>query len=380
MRYTHKKIACLGGGQLGLMLGQAAVNYGMSIDFLDASGDSACARIFAKCHTGNPGKFEDVKNFIDRIKPDILLIESEHVSAEGLAYAEQQSIACFPSSESLSSIQDKLVQRQTLANIDWILQPQFYTSSATIQSYPCMAKTKRGGYDGKGIEVVKNHQQAEELEASGAYYFEDMLEVESEFSVVGTRDIAGNSYSFPVVSMSFHTEHHILDVCIVEQQNQDAHIYPALSKLDPTKRDYMQKVFTKIGDSLGIIGTYAVEFILDTQGSIYLNEIAPRVHNSGHFSQDGCNVSQFENHLRAVLGIQPLEPKLLAQASIMINILGEPDEGKTLSPEQLKTHIDQKIKQLEIGSSSEIDAFSLHLYAKDPRPLRKIGHINLLVN
>ena len=376
MRYSSKKIACLGGGQLGLMLGQAAVNFGMSIDFLDASSDCACKRIFANCHTGNPGKFEDVKNFIDKIQPDILLIESEHVSAEGLAYAEQQSVACFPSSQCLSVIQDKLLQRQSLAKIDWIVQPQFYTSSAAIQSYPCIAKTKTGGYDGKGIQVVNSLEEAEALEASDAYYFEDKLDIESEFSLVGTRGANGDSCVFPLVSMAFRPGHHVLDVCQVVDENAS----PALSWLDSAQKEYMQNAFSAIGDALGILGTYAIEFILDKNGAIYLNEIAPRVHNSGHFSQDGCSVSQFENHLRAVLGIQPLASKLLSKAVIMINILSLEEATKTTNPKALKSFIEEKTKHLEIAKDANLDNYSLHLYAKDPRELRKIGHINLLLN
>jgi 5-(carboxyamino)imidazole ribonucleotide synthase len=346
-----KTIGIVGGGQLGKMMIFDAKRLGLRIVTLDPSADCPSASISDEMIIAG---FNDAKAYAELAKKsDVITYEFEHINAAHLEEIEKQGAKIFPSVASLKIIQDKLTQKQALAD-SGILVPVFekVESLADLQHYyaknpkPFMLKARCGGYDGKGnFFVINENFIADGFSALGGYagktlMVEELINFTRELSVIATRSQSGEIVIFPIAE-NVHVDS-ILDTTTV----------PA-SEIDSTLHDKIFEVAKNVMDCFKGVGTFCVElFIDDKNGNVWVNEVAPRVHNSGHYTIEACRVSQFENHIRAIVGLGLGSTELLVGGVVMKNIIGKNsasasytgvEEAYCISP-NLNMHIYGKTK------------------------------------
>ena len=341
-------IGIVGGGQLGKMMILDAKRLGFKIVTLDPSPDCPCASISDELIIAD---FNDAQAYTELAKKsDVITYEFEHINAAHLENIEREGAKIFPSVASLKIIQDKFTQKCALADAA-ILVPVFekIESLADLQNYyaknpkPFMLKARCGGYDGKGNFLVKSEEQiAEGFDALGGKMLmvEELIQFTRELSVIATRSQSGEIAVFPIAE-NIHKDS-ILDTTTV----------PA-SEIDGALHDKIFAVAKKVMDCFKGVGTFCVElFIDDANGTVWVNEVAPRVHNSGHYTIEACRVSQFENHIRAIVGLGLGSIELVVGGVIMKNIIGKTsakasytgvEEAYRISP-NLNMHIYGKTK------------------------------------
>jgi len=350
-------IGVVGGGQLGAMLAQESRKAGMPLDFVFLDPVPGCPasgygrQIVAGLY--------DVRAIEELGRQcGILTCEIEHVSAEGLRAAERNGIPVYPSAETLKIIQDKgrqyeLLKSSGLPVPDFRL-PEKEEDLVTIGNdlgYPFMAKAATGGYDGRGNYTVKSDE-----DARGAWrHFigrgivaQKWVPFEKEVSVIAARDTTGNIASYPI------RENHHKDGILIES------VAPARINASVAKNaEYIGYAAARVFGDAGII---CVEMFVLPDGQVYINEIAPRVHNSGHDTMDSCKTSQFEQHLRAITGMPLGSTEMLYPAAVMHNILGNPG----YSGEYV----------MAIPDCLSEAGVRVHMYGKrEVRPGRKMGHL-----
>lgn len=347
-------IGIIGGGQLGRMMALAAKANGFRIAVLDPAEDSPCGQVADIKIIGEYGHLDSIKKLAD--VSDVVTYEFENISAEALewlcanAYVPQGS-------EVLEITQDRTKEKAAIQKAGCEVAPYAVTTTEkdiydNIEKlgYPAVLKTSRGGYDGKGQVVIKSGQdikKAAQLLENGECVLEKWIAFEKEISVIICRNISGEKAVFPV-GENVHKEN-ILHQTIV----------PAMITADAEERAV--KAANQLAEALNLVGTLAVEMFLTKDGQIYINELAPRPHNSGHYSIEACETSQFEQHIRAVCN-WPLGSTELLKPAVMVNILGE--------------HQEPLIKKIP-----ELDDWKIHLYGKkDAKYKRKMGHVTLLRN
>lgn len=347
-------IGIIGGGQLGRMMALAAKANGFRIAVLDPDEDSPCGQVADIKIIGEYGHLDSIKELAD--VSDVVTYEFENISAEALewlcanAYVPQGS-------EVLEITQDRTKEKAAIQRAGCEVAPYaVITTEKDIYDnieklgYPAVLKTSRGGYDGKGQVVIKRGQdikKAAQLLGNGVCVLEKWIAFEKEISVIICRNISGEKAVFPV-GENVHKEN-ILHQTIV----------PAMITADAEERAV--NAANQLAEALSLVGTLAVEMFLTKDGQIYINELAPRPHNSGHYSIEACETSQFEQHIRAVCN-WPLGSTELLKPAVMVNILGE--------------HQEPLIKKIP-----ELDDWKIHLYGKkDAKYKRKMGHVTLLRN
>lgn len=347
-------IGIIGGGQLGRMMALAAKANGFRIAVLDPAEDSPCGQVADIKIIGEYGHLDSIKELAD--VSDVVTYEFENISAEALewlcanAYVPQGS-------EVLEITQDRTKEKAAIQKAGCGVAPYaVITTEKDIYDnieklgYPAVLKTSRGGYDGKGQVVIKSGQEikkAAQLLENGVCVLEKWIPFEKEISVIICRNISGEKAVFPV-GENVHKEN-ILHQTIV----------PAMITADAEERAV--SAANQLAEALSLVGTLAVEMFLTKDGQIYINELAPRPHNSGHYSIEACETSQFEQHIRAVCN-WPLGSTELLKPAVMVNILGE--------------HQEPLIKKIP-----ELDDWKIHLYGKkDAKYKRKMGHVTLLRN
>lgn len=347
-------IGIIGGGQLGRMMALAAKANGFRIAVLDPAEDSPCGQVADIKIIGEYGHLDSIKELAK--VSDVVTYEFENISAEALewlcanAYVPQGS-------EVLEITQDRTKEKAAIQKAGCVVAPYaVITTEKDIYDnieklgYPAVLKTSRGGYDGKGQVVIKSGQdikKAAQLLENGECVLEKWIAFEKEISVIICRNISGEKAVFPV-GENVHKEN-ILHQTIV----------PALITADAEERAV--KAANQLAEALSLVGTLAVEMFLTKDGQIYINELAPRPHNSGHYSIEACETSQFEQHIRAVCN-WPLGSTELLKPAVMVNILGE--------------HQEPLIEKIP-----ELDDWKIHLYGKkDAKYKRKMGHVTLLRN
>lgn len=345
-------IGIIGGGQLGRMMALAAKARGFRIAVLEPVADSPCGQV---SDIEIFGAYDD-RDAIARLAEisDVITYEFENIDAETLGWiCEQAYVPQGP--ELLTITQNRMKEKAAIQQAGVEVAPYEIISSVEDLfikidpvGYPAVLKTARGGYDGKGQLVIKSEQDladGEALLAHGSCVLEKWIPFEKEISVIVTRGIDGETAIFPVAE-NIHIDN-ILHKTIVPAR-VSAEI--AAAAIDKAKQ---------IADSLCVVGTLAVEMFVTAGGEIYINELAPRPHNSGHFSIEACETSQFEQHIRAICG-WPLGSTRLLKPVVMVNLLGEHLAGLY---EEVPTLKDWKI----------------HLYGKkDAKTKRKMGHVTLL--
>jgi 5-(carboxyamino)imidazole ribonucleotide synthase len=348
------RLGVLGGGQLGRMLIQEAVNYDVYVHCLDPDAQAPCVDLAHSFSIGSLTDFETVYNFGK--DKDVLTVEIEHVNIEALEKLVEEGKKVFPQPHILKMVQDKGLQKQFYVANN-IPTPPFHLveNKAEIGKYisefPFMQKMRKGGYDGKGVTALKSVADLETA-FDVPSVLESFVDFEKELSVIVSRNEKGETAVFPVVECEFNPEANLVEFLFA----------PANISMEIEKT--AEKLAVKIINSLEMVGILAVELFLTKTGELLVNEIAPRPHNSGHHTIE-CNVtSQFEQHMRSILNL-PLGSTRIIQPGVMINLLGEKGfEGAAI------------YRNLEAAMA--IPGVKTHIYGKaNTKSFRKMGHVTI---
>lgn len=348
------KIGILGGGQLGRMLIQDALKYDDEIHVLDPNADCSCANIsvFTK---GNFNDKQDVLNFGK--DKDVVSIEIEHVNAEALEELEQQGIKVIPNSTIIKIIQQKILQKEFYKHHQ-IPSPDFQIIQSLKEEirigFPFVQKLNKGGYDGKGVQVIQSESDVDKMWNEPSV-LENLVDIDKELSLIIANNEQGEIKSFPVTEMVADPKLNLLDFNICP---------PMISAEVQDQIDVIAEKFMKAANSEGL---FAIELFLDKNGKVWVNETAPRLHNSGHQTQEGNANSQFEQFYRVLKNL-PLADTSAVGFSGMLNLVGE--ESHT-----------GKVKYEGLENVLKLPNAYVHLYGKtETKPGRKMGHINVLAD
>lgn len=352
---SELKLGILGGGQLGRMMIQEAINYNLTTFVLDPDADAPCKAIANKFECGSITDFDTVYNFGKHV--DIITIEIEKVNVDALEQLEKEGKLVFPQSRVIRLIQDKGVQKQFLKENDIPTAPFQLVSTkddltnGTI-AFPYILKQRKDGYDGKGVMKMNNLADVDQAFESPSL-MEELIDFEKEIAVIVARNSNGDMKTFPMVEMEFNAEANLVEFLISPSTYPD----------DIQNR--AEKIALNIAAALNVTGILAVEMFVTKNGKILVNELAPRPHNSGHQTIEGNYVSQFEQHLRAIFNL-PLGDTRSISNAVMINLLGE------------KGH-DGVAKYSGLEKILAIDGVYVHLYGKKyTKPFRKMGHVTIV--
>jgi len=351
----HDKIGILGGGQLGLMLLQAAIDWNLDIHVLDPDAEAPCSRIAPHFQQGSLQDYDTVYAFGKDL--DVITIEIEKVNVDALEALEKEGKRVYPQPLVIRQIQDKRIQKQfyrvnKLPTADFILTETRADAARYPDFLPAFHKLGKDGYDGRGVQRISSEADLDKaFDAPGL--LEKAVDFEKEIAVIVARNPAGEMETFPVVEMVFHPEHNL-----VEYLFSPAQISRALSV-------EAEAIACQTAEAFGIVGLLAVEMFVTKEGEILINEVAPRPHNSGHQTIRANATSQYEQHWRAILGL-PLGSTHQYAPAAMVNLLGE--EGHT-GPAHYEG--------MEIAlATHEVFPF---LYGKAlTKPFRKMGHITIM--
>lgn len=361
--FLDKKIGIIGGGQLGQMMLLEAKKMGFYAVVLDPTPDCPCHSI---CDEHIIADFDDEKAFqLLAEKTDVITYEFEHINAKALERLEDKGYKIYPTAASLEVIQDKLTQKEAMAKAG-LPVPDFMiieslddmTKAGNEYGYPYMLKARTGGYDGKGNAVVKSADTIEKAynELGGGkikLMAEKMIDFKMETSILACRSLNGDIAVYPVGDNK-HID------SILHETSVPANIPDKASKL-------AMEVASKVMEIFDGIGMFCVEMFVTKDNDILVNEVAPRPHNSGHYTIEGCVTSQFENHIRAVVGL-PLGDTDLISPTVMINLLGEVGYNGNTVVEGL-------------DKALALKGVSVHIYGKaQTKPKRKMGHITVTAN
>jgi 5-(carboxyamino)imidazole ribonucleotide synthase len=352
---SELKLGILGGGQLGRMLIQEAINYNLTTLILDPDTNAPCKDIANYFECGSITDFDTVYNFGK--KADIITIEIEKVNIEALEQLEKEGKMVFPQSRVIRLIQDKGVQKQFFKENNIPTSPfQLINTKEDLANshfpFPYMLKQRKDGYDGKGVMKILNRTDIEKAFDTPCLV-EELVDFEKEIAVIVARNINGDARTFPMVEMEFSAEANLVEFLISPSTYPEAIQHKA------------EQIALNIANSLNITGLLAVEMFVGRNGEILVNELAPRPHNSGHHTIEGNYVSQFEQHLRAIFNL-PLGDTRSINNAVMINLLGEKGHDGVAVYEGL-----EKIMA--------IDGVYVHLYGKKyTKPFRKMGHVTVV--
>lgn len=350
----------IGGGQLARMSAAPATALGIEFWVLATSHEESAAQVVAHTMLGDHDSQPDVLRFAEAAK--VITFDHEHVPLEILRSVIDRGYEVRPSPSALAHAQDKLVMRRALTSLGvpcpaWaeVEVAADVAAFAEQHSWPVVLKVSRGGYDGRGVWVVNDELEAEQVLASNllktgaAWLVEQKVEFTRELSAQVARSPHGQAVAYPVVR-TVQTNGICTEVVAPCPQLSDEHAVTA------------QRIALEIAGALGVVGMLAVE-MFDTADGVVVNELAMRPHNSGHWTIDGAVTSQFENHLRAVLDLPLGAPTSLAPYSVMVNILG----GDVPDLFAAYKHVLARDPGLKV-----------HLYGKEVRPGRKVGHVTVI--
>ena len=355
---TTKRIGIVGGGQLGRMLTEAAIPLGLEVTVIDPTPNAPAAQVGAK---QIQAPLTDKKALaILGSETDVITFEIEHIDTDTLIDMANSGISVSPHPETLHMIKDKLGQKQFLRTIgipvpdfQGISNPHDIISLAETVRFPLILKTRFGGYDGRGNAVIRD-----ETELAAAFtklkgkelYVEQYLPFEKELAIIVARNTKGDIVVYPVVE----TIH----------KNSICHMVLAPAQVTNDVAEKAKHLATETMKHLQGAGVFAIEMFLLQSGDVLVNEIAPRVHNSGHLTIEASHTSQFTQHLLAITG-QPLgSTEMKTPAAAMINILGDRTGPATPAG---------------IEEAEKIPGVKVHMYGKtEVRPERKMGHITAI--
>ena len=354
------RIGIVGGGQLAKMTALPAMELGCEIVILEKTENTPSSSLAADILFGD---WDDPVNLLKLAdKVDLVSLENEFVDANSLKAVEQAGHQLYPSSKTIGLVQDKLIQKQALSDAGIAVTPFAAVSSqeeinqhAEQLGWPLVLKTRRNGYDGKGNATLSSAADIDEAWAkldgdNRGLYVEGFCNFAGELAVMVTRGMNGEMVNYPVVE-SVQKDH----IC---------HIVRAPARIDDELADAAIDLARKAVTTIDGVGSIGVEMFLTKDNQIILNEMAPRVHNSGHYTIEACECSQFENHVRAILGLPLGSTEMITPAAVMINLLGE--EQGTGYP-------------VGIEQALAVKGAHIHVYGKATTNIgRKMGHITAL--
>jgi 5-(carboxyamino)imidazole ribonucleotide synthase len=349
-------LGMIGGGQLGRMFIQEAINYDVHVSCLDPDQEAPCSKLASEFVVGSLLDFHAVYAF-GKTK-DLITVEIENINIEALEKLESEGKSIYPQPRVLKIIQDKGIQKEFYAEHQ-IPTADFCIVDTTESleplksafEFPYVQKLRKGGYDGKGVTVLRDASQLDKAFQAPSL-LEKMIPFTKELSVIVARNKKGETAVYPTVECDFNPEANLVEFLF------------SPADIDHEIEIKAQKIAIDVITKLDMVGILAVEFFLCEDGTLLVNEIAPRPHNSGHQTIE-CNItSQFEQHLRAVLNL-PLGSTKLIQPGVMLNLLGEKGYEGSAVYQGLET-----IMQWE--------GVKVHLYGKEKtKSFRKMGHITV---
>ena len=361
-----KRVGVIGGGQLAWMMGKAAKKLGVDLivqtpNPADPAVKTASSTIFAT--------IDDI-NATKRLAKecDIITFENEFVDLEQLFLLEQQGVCFHPNLIILKRLLDKYHQLSYFQSQS-LPTPQFFLLDAEINSsqikyieekfgFPLVIKARRHGYDGQGTFIINSIEEFKLKLASlqfqaNEFLVEEFVYFTKELAIIAARAVNGDIVTYPVVE--------------TQQKQQVCRQVLTPAEIDESVLKEINQIAIKLLKSLGYVGILAIELFLTQSNKILINEIAPRTHNSGHFSLDACKTSQFEQHLRAICGLPLGSTKLICSCAVMVNLLGY---------EQSQNRYLEKLRQIE-----QLTQTHLHWYGKNQfYPGRKMAHATTLLS
>lgn len=353
--HPNFKIGVLGGGQLGRMMIQSAIDFNFNVHVLDPDENAPCKDIATSFTQGSLTDYETVLAFGQ--DKDLITIEIENVNTPALYQLEKEGKKVYPQPRVIELIQNKRVQKHFYETHGIPTSPFKATANKAAvmenaEFLPFVNKLETGGYDGRGVKLIRT-----EAEMAGAFdapgFVEKLVDFEKEISVIVARNEQGETQTFPAVEMVFHPAHNLVEYLFSPAQ------------ISEEIEQKAQAIAQKVIKALDMVGLLAIEMFVTRDGGVLVNEMAPRTHNSGHQSIEGNVTSQFEQHLRAILNL-PLGATDPLIPSAMVNLLGEAGyEGNAVyegMDELLAT-----------------EGVHLHLYGKKTtKPFRKMGHVTIV--
>lgn len=356
---TTKTIGILGGGQLGKMLLNTTRQWDINTHVLDPN-NLAPARIGSNAFVqGDLMDYQTVIDFGEKV--DILTIEIENVNAKALAYLEKKGVQVYPQAAVIEIIQNKCRQKEFYKKNSIPTAPfQLFGSKETLKdaivrgliSFPFVWKSESMGYDGYGVKIIRSNQDLETINGGGCMA-EDLVNIEKEIGVIVCRSVRGETVNYPSVEMEFHPT-----------SNQVEYVLSP-ARISKTIEKKAQEIARQVSIAYRHVGLLAVELFLTKEGEIWVNEVAPRPHNSGHYSIEASYTSQFEQHIRALLNL-PLGSTENKVSGVMVNLVGAQNHQGLVHYKNME-HV--------LG----IEGVYPHIYGKkETRPFRKMGHITIV--
>lgn len=352
------RLGIVGGGQLARMTAMTALKLGCDVVVLERNPVSPAATLATHALVGDWNDPAVLASLADAC--DVLTFENEFVDAGALAELERAGRTVFPRAATLALVQDKYVQKKTLEQAGLPVVP--YERVVTVDGLhaalrklglPAVLKARRDAYDGRGNLTIRAHAEAEPAwrrlgdDGRRALFVEQWCDFTMELAVMVTRGRDGAIVTYPVVE--------------TEQRDHVCRVVRAPARVTPAVAAMVTDVATRAAVALDAVGTIGVECFLTTDGRVLINEVAPRVHNSGHYTIEACACSQFENHVRAVLGLPLGSTRMVTPAAVMVNLL-----GSSRAP----------ARPLGLERALAVPGASVHLYGKRMSgERRKLGHV-----
>lgn len=353
------KLGILGGGQLGKMLLYDTRKFDIQTYVMDANPEAPSRLACNQFEVGSLMDYDKVMAFGKKV--DLLTFEIESVNVKALEDLEALGKKVYPSAATLRKIQNKSIQKQ-FYDSNQIPTAKFksFTNLAELKKaiseenirFPFVWKSSTGGYDGKGVKMIKNHDSMESL-PDVECIAEHLVDFKTEIAVIVARSVSGEIKTYPVVEMEFHPEANQVEYVLCPARISE--------DIAQKARDLAKKVSAKFEH----VGLLAVEMFVTKSDEVLVNEVAPRPHNSGHFSIEGSFTNQFEQHLRAILDL-PLGSTESKTNSVMVNLVGDENHTGDVFYEGIKSIL-------------AMPGVTPHIYGKrETRPFRKMGHVNII--
>jgi len=353
--YPVARIGLIGGGQLGRMLVRAAKSLGCTCVVLDPVQGSPAGQLAGHQIVGaysDPARLRELAE-----SSDVMTFELENIETEPLLALEAEGHRIFPCPALLATIQDKYTQKTFLRDAGiptsaFVDMPEADEDAFAAFGYPLVQKARRGGYDGRGVVVMPSADSFDQhLPVAG--YVERFVEAEKELAVMVARNVGGECRAYPAVEMRFHAGDNVLDFLLAPAEVPDAVARAA------------EQLAVRTVEAMEGVGVFGIEMFQTSDGQLLVNEVAPRTHNSGHHTIEACVTDQFQQHLRAILGLPLGDTRQLSPAA-MVNLLGEPGyAGRPVIS--------------GLAAALAVPGVCVHIYGKAvTKPGRKMGHLTVV--
>ena len=353
--YPVARIGLIGGGQLGRMMVKAAKRLGCTCVVLDPVQGSPAGQVAGHQIVGDYSDPAMLRELAESC--DLVTFELENIETETLIRLEAEGHRIYPRPGLLSIIQDKYAQKCFLRDAgiptsDFVDAPEPDAAAFAAFGYPLVQKARRGGYDGRGV-VVMPDAAAFANHFPLPSYIERFVVAEKELAVMVARNVDGECRAYPTVEMRFHPHDNVLDFLV------------APASVAPDVASRAEALAVRTVEAMEGVGVFGIEMFVTAEGELLVNEVAPRTHNSGHHTIEACVTDQFEQHLRAILGLPLGDTRQLSPAT-MVNLLGEPGyQGRPLIS--------------GLAAVLAIPGVCVHIYGKAvTKPGRKMGHVTVI--